>query len=52
VFSRSGSDWSHQAYVKASNTGVNDEFGDSVSLSDDGNTLAVGAWNEDSVYLY
>ncbi len=37
-----------QAYVKASNTGADDEFGISVALSSDGNTLAVGANLEDS----
>jgi len=57
VFSRRGSAWTQQAYVKASNTGEagtegnfgdGDQFGFSVSLSDDGNTLAVGANAEDS----
>ena len=47
-FTRSGSTWQQQAYVKASNTGKDDEFGSSVSLSDDGNSLAVGAPSEDS----
>jgi hypothetical protein len=40
--------WSQQAYVKASNTGVEDWFGWSLALSDDGNVLAVGAPFEDS----
>ena len=44
----SGGVWSQQAYIKASNTGVNDRFGRDVSLSADGNTLAVGANLEDS----
>ena len=48
VFIRSGSSWSQQAYIKASNTGFNDQFGYAVSLSGDGNTLAVGANFEDS----
>ncbi|WP_220459083.1 FG-GAP repeat protein [Acidovorax sp. FHTAMBA] len=48
VFTRSGSTWSQQAYVKASNTGVNDYFGYSVALSSNGNTLAVGAYVERS----
>jgi hypothetical protein len=48
VFVYDGSDWSQQAYVKASNTGAGDQFGTSVSLSDDGNTLAVGAYLEGS----
>jgi len=49
VFSRSGTTWTQQAYVKASNTDPNDWFGYSVSLSSDGNTLAVGAMGEDSI---
>ncbi|PKF79972.1 hypothetical protein CW749_09755 [Vibrio sp. vnigr-6D03] len=40
--------WAQQAYIKASNTGSGDKFGFSVSLSSDGNTLAVGALGEDS----
>jgi hypothetical protein len=42
------STWNQQAYVKASNTGAGDNFGASVSLSDDGNVLVVGAPLEDS----
>jgi hypothetical protein len=40
--------WSQDAYVKASNTGVEDAFGYAVSVSGDGATLAVGAEFEDS----
>ncbi|MEN9577113.1 MAG: hypothetical protein RJA70_122 [Pseudomonadota bacterium] len=46
VFVRSGSTWTQQAYIKASNTGAYDQFGVSVAL--DGDTLAVGAYGEDS----
>jgi hypothetical protein len=49
VFVRDGrGQWSQQAYVKASNPDVEDYFGWSVALSSDGNTLAVGAPQEDS----
>lgn len=48
IFSRSGSSWSQDAYIKASNTGANDYFGFAVDLSDDGNTLVVGARGEAS----
>ena len=57
VFTRSGGTWAQQAYVKASNTGRaaegempgdGDQFGYSIALSGDGNTLAVGAITEDS----
>jgi hypothetical protein len=40
--------WTHQAYIKATNTDVGDLFGNAVALSGDGNTLAVGAPGEDS----
>ena len=46
VFTRSGSTWSQEAYLKASNTEVTDAFGDSVAIS--GDTLVVGAPGEDS----
>ncbi|HEX7843858.1 MAG TPA: integrin, partial [Kofleriaceae bacterium] len=48
VFTRSGTTWSQQAYLKASNTGEVDFFGQWVALSGDGSTLAVGAPEEDS----
>ncbi|KAF0193321.1 MAG: Integrin alpha beta-propellor repeat protein [Gammaproteobacteria bacterium] len=48
VFVRTGSAWAQQAYIKASNTDASDAFGSSVSLSSDGNTLAVAATGEDS----
>lgn len=46
VFTRSSNTWSQQAYLKASNTDAGDEFGTALAL--DGNTLAIGAWEEDS----
>jgi len=58
VFVRDGATWSQQAYIKASNTGHlpedeneigdGDQFGFAIALSNDGNTLAVGAIAEDS----
>jgi hypothetical protein len=48
VFTRTAAVWSQQAYVKASNTDAGDTFGESVALSETGDTLAVGAINEDS----
>ncbi len=60
VFTRTGTAWSQQAYIKASNPGRaadpnnpndwgdGDQFGFSIALSRDGNTLAVGAVSEDS----
>jgi len=46
VFTRSGTSWSQQNYLKASNTGGRDEFGGSVSVS--GNIMVVGASGENS----
>jgi hypothetical protein len=46
VFVRNGTVWTQQAYLKASNTGRNDLFGVSVSVS--GDTVAVGAEGESS----
>jgi hypothetical protein len=48
VFTRAGNGWAQQAYIKASNPGQSDKFGYAVSLSQDGNTLAVSAFFESS----
>jgi hypothetical protein len=46
VFVREGTNWSQQAYLKASNTQADDGFGFSVAIS--GNEVVVGAWQEGS----
>ena len=46
LFVRNGTTWRQQAYIKASNTGVLDEFGSALSISNDGETFAVGAPGE------
>lgn len=48
LFKYQNNAWSQQTYIKASNTGTNDYFGTSVSISDDGNNIAIGAEGEDS----
>ena len=48
VFRSDGSNWSQQAYIKATNASIGDNFGLSLSLNDDGNTLAVSAPFENS----
>lgn len=45
VFVRNGTAWTQQAYIKASNTGANDFFASSVSVS--GDTVVVGSPLED-----
>lgn len=47
VFFREGDAWRQHRYVKAVNTGDFDYFGWSVAFSGDGNTLAIGAYNEE-----
>ena len=49
VFTKNDNVWQQEAYIKASNTGADDHFGSSISLSGDGKTLVVGAENEDSL---
>jgi len=46
VFVRNAGNWSQQAYLKASNTDANDQFGWSVAVS--GDTVVVGANRESS----
>ncbi|MEM7181228.1 MAG: putative Ig domain-containing protein [Spirochaetota bacterium] len=46
VFQRTGTTWTQQAYLKASNAEADDRFGYRVANS--GDTIAVGAQNEDS----
>lgn len=47
VFAWANPVWVQQAYVKPSNTAALDEFGKSVAISSDGDTLAVGARMKD-----
>jgi hypothetical protein len=47
VFVRSGSTWTEQAKIQTGDKQVNDRFGYAVSLSGDGGTAAIGAFNED-----
>ena len=46
VFIRSGTTWSQEAYLKASNAGAVDRFGYCVSVA--GDAIVVGAYREDS----
>jgi hypothetical protein len=46
VFRRTGSNWAQEAYLKASNCGPQDSFGEAVAIS--GNTIVVGAPQEGS----
>ena len=59
IFGRSGTTWTYQAKLVASDILANDFFGWSVDISDDGNTAIIGAYNGDgriagsgSVYIY
>jgi hypothetical protein len=46
VYRRTGTTWAFEAYLKASNTGVNDHFGGAVAVA--GDVIAIGALDEDS----
>ncbi|MCW5551288.1 MAG: FG-GAP repeat protein [Verrucomicrobiae bacterium] len=48
VFVREGTNWTHQAYLKLSNTESGEEFGGSVAMS--GDTILVGVSGDDSFY--
>jgi trimeric autotransporter adhesin len=48
VFRRHGGVWLQSSYIKATNPESYDGFGDSIALSGDGLTLAVGAVGEES----
>lgn len=48
IFTRQGSHWQQQAYLKSSNNSAFDSFGFSLSLSQDGSRLLVGAPGEGS----
>jgi len=50
VFSCSGSVWNETNLMKAKNPASNDEFGFSVSLSDDASIMAIGALGENSSF--
>jgi hypothetical protein len=59
IFKKSGSSWSQQKMLKASDPATSDHFGQAVSIDYDGNTVAVGSYMEDtgaadagSVYIY
>ena len=59
IFTRSGTTWSQEAKIVASDDQASDKFGEDVSISNDGNTAVVGAPNEDttasnagSVYIF
>lgn len=52
VFTRSADGWAQQAYIKASDSGRDFAFGVRLSLSDDGNTMAVLAPGVGKTYMF
>ena len=46
VFLRNGTSWTHQAELRHPNSAANDQFGYSVSISEDGNYALVGAFGD------
>ena len=49
MFVRSGASWTQQAYLKAKEGDPQDSMGCSIAISDDGNTVATGALDEDTM---
>jgi hypothetical protein len=47
LLTRNGATVTHKTYVKASNTGANDLFGWALALDSTGDTLVIGAPEED-----
>ena len=47
IFVRTGTTWAPQAWLKAINSRKNDQFGNAIAISGDGNTVAVGSMNAD-----
>ena len=48
IFTRSGTTWSQQRKIQASDKQGSDYFGEAVAISSDGDTVIVGAKNEDT----
>ena len=48
IYKKTNEVWDLQTYLKAPTAGENDGFGTAISLSNDGNTIVVGAPGEDS----
>ncbi|MEO0461110.1 MAG: hypothetical protein AAF219_09710 [Myxococcota bacterium] len=48
VYRRVSAGWAFEGYLKASNPGENDRFGERIAISDDGATLVIAAPDEDS----
>src|SRR5437899_499998 len=48
IYTRTAASWKQQAYLKASNAGEGYQFGSALSLTNDGNLLAVGSIGEAS----
>lgn len=51
IYSRASGSWGFDAYLKASNAQSDGRFGVSVSISQDGSTVAVGASGESSIAI-
>jgi trimeric autotransporter adhesin len=49
VYRRSGTTWTRDAFLKAKEQDRNDSMGNAIAISDDGNTVAVGALDEDTL---
>ncbi len=51
AFTRNGDKWAQQARLQGSNAERGDSLGCSLALSDDGNTIVAGAFDEDAILV-
>jgi trimeric autotransporter adhesin len=49
IYRRSGATWRRDGFLKAREQDRNDSMGNAIAISDDGNTVAVGALDEDTL---
>jgi hypothetical protein len=49
VYRRSGNTWTRDGFLKAKEADRNDSMGNAIAISDDGNTVVIGALDEDTL---
>ena len=52
VFDWKGNSWEQNAILQPNNVKSNDNFGTSSAISNDGKTVVVGAWRDNTVYIF
>ncbi len=52
IFDWKGDSWEQNAILRPNNVKSNDNFGTSSAISNDGKTVAIGAWRDNTVYIF